>query len=316
MKFNVLRRITGRTSVVLAAGALMALGVANPAMAVTNQATAQAAKVTLLGGSVLDTNTCTATNGQAATGPCTPGAVVLGGQNLLSAAVLVQAAADTATTSTACAGAVGTGGGIVQVGPNLVCTPGTPGGIKLLNAVPLLGATTSLLSADAIFATCSSAVGVAPTGAATVANLKLGLTTPVATNGVPVTANPGPNTTVDVLGLATLVLNEQSTAADGTLTVTALHLTVLPGASLGGLNLNILNGLGLGSLLGGALAQGVPGAEVIVGRVSCSQKAAVIVPPVPLLPLAGLPLAAATLAVVGGGVLVVRRHRSSTLVGG
>jgi len=307
MSPNVLRRTTGRVSVLLAAGALLALALANPALAVTNQATAQAAQVTLLGGSVLTTNTCTAANGQPATGTCTPNAVVLPGQNLLSAAVLVQSASDTATNSSACAGAVGTGGGIVQVGPNAPCTvtPGTPGGVTLLGTTLLGGlvAGPPLLSADAIFATCNSAVGVAPSGSATIANLKLGTST--LANGT-----PGPNTTINIAGVATLVLNEQSTAADGTLTVTALRLTVLPTANLLGLD---LSALGLGTLLGGALASGVPGAEVIVGRVSCSPKA-LAPPPVPLIPVAGLPFAAATLAVVGAGVMVVRRRRSSTSV--
>lgn len=305
MSPNVLRRTTGRISVLLAAGALLALALANPALAVTNQATAQAAQVTLLGGSVLTTNTCTAANGQPATGTCSPNAVVLPGQNLLSAAVLVQSASDTATNSSACAGAVGTGGGIIQVGPNLSCSPGAPGGITLLPTTLLGGllAGPALLSADAIFATCNSAVGVAPSGSATIANLRLGTST--LANGT-----PGPNTTINLAGLATLVLNEQSTAADGTLTVTALRLTLLPTANLLGLD---LSALGLGTLLGGALASGVPGAEVIVGRVSCSPKA-LAPPPVPLIPVAGLPFAAATLAVVGAGVMVVRRRRSSTSV--
>jgi hypothetical protein len=50
--------------------------------------------------------------------------------------------------------------------------------------------------------------------------------------GVAVNVNVGPNTTVDVAGVATLVLDEQLPVpgADKGLTVNALHLTGLGGA--------------------------------------------------------------------------------------
>jgi hypothetical protein len=40
-------------------------------------------------------------------------------------------------------------------------------------------------------------------------------------------ANPAPNTTVNIAGLATITLNKQTTAGDGTLTVTAIYVSIL-----------------------------------------------------------------------------------------
>jgi len=40
-------------------------------------------------------------------------------------------------------------------------------------------------------------------------------------------ANPAPNTTVSVPGIATITLNKQTTAGDGTLTVTAIYVSLL-----------------------------------------------------------------------------------------
>lgn len=317
MSSNVLRRITGRASAVLAVGAVLALTVANPALADTSQATAQAAKVTLAGGTVLDTGICSATNpgtGQSKSGPCTPASIVLPGQNLLTAGVLAQdALANNDGTSRACAGAVGSGGSIqIGTGPSCTVNPGTPDGVRLLGTtLPLLGgAGPALLSADAVYSECSASTHGAPTGTSTIADLRLGSGLlnlgGTGVGGTPIATNPGPNTTVTIAGLATLVLNEQTTSG-GTLTVTALRLTVLPDANLLGLD---LSALGLGSLLGGVLAPGVAGAEVIVGRVTCGPNA--VAPVISAIPLAGLPFAAGTLAVLVGGAMVVRRHRSST----
>jgi len=313
MNFNVLRRITGRTSVVLAAGTLLALSVANPALAATSQATAQAAKVTLGGTSLLDTGICSATNpgtGQvkSPTPPCTSptGTPAPGTQQLITGGALVEdAAANNDGTSTACAGAVGPGGAI-QIGATPSCTvvPAmTPGGVTLLGTTLLGIPGPSLLSADAIYATCSASSTGMPTGTSTVANLRLA--------GIPITVSPGVQ--LNIANLATLDLNKQVTDASGKRTVTAFDLKVLPGATLAGIDLNGL-GLSVAQLLGLGLAPNVAGAEVIIGQVTCGPNA--VMSSVPLLPLAGLPLAAATLAIVGGGVLVVRRHRSSTLVGG
>lgn len=80
-----------------------------------------------------------------------------------------------------------------------------------------------VITATAIKAT-STTTCAASSGATTIANLTIG--------GVPVNVNVGPNTTINVAGLAKLVLNEQTPVpgADKGLTVNALHLTGLGGA--------------------------------------------------------------------------------------
>jgi hypothetical protein len=44
---------------------------------------------------------------------------------------------------------------------------------------------------------------------------------------IPLGANPAPNTTVSVPGVATITLNQQTTAPDGTLTVNAVYISLL-----------------------------------------------------------------------------------------
>ena len=80
-----------------------------------------------------------------------------------------------------------------------------------------------VITATAIKAT-STTTCAASSGTTTITNLTIG--------GVAVNVNVGPNSTVDVAGLATLVLNEQVPVpgADKGLTVNALHLTGLGGA--------------------------------------------------------------------------------------
>jgi hypothetical protein len=43
-------------------------------------------------------------------------------------------------------------------------------------------------------------------------------------------ANAAPNTTVSIPGIATVVLNQQTTDSNGVLTVNAVHITLLGGA--------------------------------------------------------------------------------------
>jgi hypothetical protein len=45
--------------------------------------------------------------------------------------------------------------------------------------------------------------------------------------GITLAANPAPNTTVSVPGIATITLNKQTTASDGTLTVSAIYVSLL-----------------------------------------------------------------------------------------
>jgi hypothetical protein len=69
----------------------------------------------------------------------------------------------------------------------------------------------------------STSTCTAATGSVTIANLTIG--------GVAVNANVGPNTGIDLGGLAKLILNEQLPVpgADRGLTVNALHVLVLDG---------------------------------------------------------------------------------------
>jgi hypothetical protein len=101
--------------------------------------------------------------------------------------------------------------------------------------------------------------------------------------GLPIAlaADAAPNTGVNVAGLGSIVLNEQSTDADGVLTVNAFHLTLLP--ALGGAN-------------------------VIVGHVTCGGA-----PPVVETPIVATPIAAGTsAAALAGGVVFMRRRRRSS----
>jgi len=251
--------------------------VAGPAAADTSQARAKAAKVTLLGGSIVDTGQVVATNnGTTQTKTGTGSTSVLGGQTLLTAGVFAQdAVARNDGTSAACAGAVGSGG-VIQVGAAGPCVPtiGTPAGVTLN-----LGTGLATLRADAIFAQCTASSTGAPTGSATLANAQVFVlgNTPITLAGA-----PAPNQGANVPPLANIVLNEQITNPDGSLTVNALHVTLLPAVP------------------------GPPLAEVIVGSVTCG-------PNIPtgigdLFAGPALPVSAAG-AVVIGGVFFFRRRR-------
>jgi hypothetical protein len=81
------------------------------------------------------------------------------------------------------------------------------------------------LTATAVTSSCSFNTNTgAVTGTATINNGR------VTVAGVPTTtlaANPAPNTTITVPGVATVILNRQTTAGDGTLTVTAIYVSLL-----------------------------------------------------------------------------------------
>lgn len=149
----------------------------------------------------------------------------------------------------------------VEVLPPLV--GGTP-----LPGVP--GVTDSALSATAVSATCNATPN-GESGSASIIDLQAG--------GDPVvTDNLGPNTDITVEGLASVVLNEQINNADGSLTVNAIHIT----------------------LLNGELA------DIILGSATCGQNVAT--PPINAIPTAGLPLAAGIVAAFVIGVVVMRRR--------
>lgn len=270
---------------------------AGPASADTARASATAARVSLGGTSLFDTGVVSASNdGTTQTVSGAGGTVLLGGQTLLTLGVLAQnATAATNGTSAACAGAVGAGG-TIQVGTTAPCTAtiGTPNGVTLnlgngiLPAVPLVPNIFGL-RADAIYAECTANTTGA-TGSATLVNANIfQLLT-----GTPLPTNPTVNQTINILNLATITLNEQSTTA-GTLTVRALHLALLPN-------------LGLGSLLPGLLPGNQAVVDVIIGEAKCGPNARTT--GVSLVGGPALPVAFATAAGVGGLFLVRRRRQT------
>ncbi|MDI3404997.1 choice-of-anchor P family protein [Streptomyces cavernicola] len=89
------------------------------------------------------------------------------------------------------------------------------------------------VGADAVTATCDAKPGSDPTGSATVTNGAA--TTPLSIGDVTFPANPAPNTDVTLPGgLGSVVLNEQITNPDGSLTVNAMHIKVASPTHLAG----------------------------------------------------------------------------------
>jgi hypothetical protein len=266
---------TLRVKVVLAIAAVFALTAA-PAWADTSQASARAVQLHLAGEDIVDSGTFSASNdgsGEQTSGDTGPALSVLGNQDVIQAGVLVQQAqANDDGTSAACAGVIGDGG-LIQIGEGGDCTAEQfpTGGVEIDLGTPVL-------VADAILAECiATTEGVA--GNATLLNATVA--------GINIPVDPGPNTVVGVPGVLTIVLNEQTLNNDGSLTVTAMHITVL-----------------------GAL--GTPLIELWLGTVTCGPNAST--PPINAFAPGGLPLAAAV-AVLGGGAvwLTVRRRRALTV---
>lgn len=174
---------------------------------------------------------------------------------LVTADVLAVATEGNAAAGTSTASATVT---MVDVLPSLI-----PGG-------------DSVLSADLINAQCT-ATTEGETGSASILNLQA--------NGEPLAnATPGPNTEITVEGLAEVVLNEQIMNADGSLTVNAVRITLLP------------------------TVLGEPGAEIILASVTCGPNA--INPLISAFPTAGLPLAGGLVAAFVLGAVVLRRRQN------
>jgi hypothetical protein len=139
-------------------------------------------------------------------------------------------------------------------------------------------ATGTTLNADAVTSSCTFDTNtgtVTGTSSITSGNVTVG--------GVPLltlAANAAPNTTVNVPGVATVTLNRQVTAADGTLTVDAIYVNLLSGTQ-----------------------------TLTIGTSVCN---AANLAPVPVLPGMALPIGLGGLGVLGlGGVgfVVARRRR-------
>lgn len=307
-----------RATAVLAMTTAVLVMTSGVAAADTSQATAQAVQIDLLGETIVDSGTVSASNdgtGETVTGDNTPGLSLLDGQDLLAAGVLAQdATAEDDGTSAACAGAIGPGG-IIAIGPDRDCTDtiGTVDGVVIdlddldlgddlldLGDILDLGGLLDLdglvdlglITADAIYAECTADSDGTVTGDSTLVSATLGGL--LGDDDLP--EDPDANTEIDLdLGgivelepLIRLVLNEQTSTGDGQISVTALHLTVL-------------GDVGEDPLL-----------DLRIGTVTCGPNAAT--PAIPAIPAEGMPIAAGgfALALIGGvAYLAIRNRRSS-----
>ncbi|MEU7976222.1 choice-of-anchor P family protein [Micromonospora sp. NPDC049089] len=275
-----------RTAAVLAGGLAMVVLAASPAMADTSQSSASALQISLLGGGLASSGTASATNDgttESISGNQNPPLAVLGAQTVITAGVLAQnVRAFNDGTSAACAGVLGTGGSIT-IGPGGSCLV-TPGAAVTLT-LGTSGLASISLVADAIYSSCTATSSPSATGTATLANARIVSTLlGVETTLLNLPINPAPNTGLSIPGLIDLTLNGQSTSGVGQLTVNALNLTAL----------------------GGALA------GVSIGTSSCGANA--VAPPIPVIPLAGAPLALGLGALVAGttgGFSLYRRRRAA-----
>lgn len=259
---------------------------ASPAMADTSQSSASALQISLLGGGLASSGTASATNDgttESISGNQNPPLAVLGAQTVITAGVLSQSVrAFNDGTSAACAGVLGTGGSIT-IGPGGSClvTPGA--GVTL--TLGTSGLATISLVADAIYSSCTATSSPSATGTASLVNARIVSTIlGIETTLLSLPVNPAPNTGLSIPGLIDLTLNGQSSSGVGQLTVNALNLTAL----------------------GGALA------GVTIGTSSCGANA--VAPPIPVIPLAGAPLALGLGALVAGttgGISLLRRRRAA-----
>ncbi|MFY1615791.1 choice-of-anchor P family protein [Micromonospora sp. WMMD736] len=275
-----------RTAAVLAGGLAMAVLAASPAFADTSQSSASALQISLLGGGLASSGTASATNDgttESISGNQNPPLAVLGGQTVITAGVLAQnVRAFNDGTSAACAGVLGPGGAVtIGVGGSCLVTPGAAVTLNLGTN----GLATIALVADAIYSSCTATSSPSATGTTTLVNARITSTLlGIETTLLNLPANPAPNTGLSVPGLIDLTLNSQSSSGVGQLSVTALNLTAL----------------------GGALA------GVTIGTSNCGANA--VAPPIPVIPLAGAPLAlgiGALAAGTTGGFSLYRRRRAA-----
>ena len=120
----------------------------------------------------------------------------------------------------------GTACSVLSAGILNAATQGSTTGSPTSSAsasVATVNALAGVVTADVIASSCTaSSTGVS--GSSTLTNAKVG--------GATVAVNPGPNTTLTVAGLATVILNEQITSAN-TITVNAVHILLNLGLATG-----------------------------------------------------------------------------------
>lgn len=284
----------------LAGGGAVTLG-ATAALAApyATQATATAVHLSVISPAVVvDTGTETAANDGSEAQVIDsqqPLISLLGGQTVLTAGALGEVAvANNDGTSAACAGITGQGGAVELSDPQNCTSPGTaPVVLKLAN----LAAASVRLEADAITSTCTGLPDGTTTGKSTLVGARLVVDYPLLPDVVvAINTNVAPNT-----NLLDLVSPTVATLLSPVVSVTLNKQTALaplPGEGhFGGLSVTAIEV----DALSGALA------DASLANVTCGPSADLAI--VPVVPLAGVPIALGTLAVAGGGVAVVTRKR-------
>lgn len=164
--------------------------------------------------------------------------------------------------------------GLLSAGVLNVSTQGTPGSDVTSSATVANVSVPTVLSATAIGASCDAAGDGTLSGSSTLTDATVG--------GVAVAANPVPNTVIQLAGLATVTLNEQTETgvggADPQIVVNAIDIKLLPG----------LASLGTG--------------QIIIGHAECSQEGASVSTPVGA-------IGGVLLTGVVGGIFTVRQLR-------
>jgi hypothetical protein len=287
MKLHMPRRVGRHLAATLGVATLFLAATASPAFADTSQATANAATLSLNGGTLLTTGTCSVGNTGApqVAQTCSQTPSLLPFQSAIAVGALAQAAvARPDGTSAACAGLVGSVG-IIQIGSAGDCTTlNNPSGGVTINLGGL-----ATLHADAILAQCvASSTGGSATAIVTFVNGTLTLLSPIGSPPIPLNSTPAPNTPVVNLGaLLTVTLNKQPVPqAAGQVMATALDVTVL-----------------------GLVPGAPPLVHLTVGTVTCGPNA--ITAAVNVVPLKGMPLAALVAVMALGSAWVLRRRHAA-----
>lgn len=238
---------------------------ASPAYADTSKATANAAILNLLNSKLLSSGTFSASNdgsGQTTSGDSKPALSLLGMQTTISVGVLVQKAeAFKDGSSVACSGLVGNGA-VVQIGPDGSCatTGSAPSGGVTINLPGI-----AVIKADSIMEQANAKSDGTVTAKGTVLNGTVQLF-----NGKTMTIgmSPAAGDGINLADLGKVVLNKQTKMPDGSIKASAFVISLI----------------------------GDPVADAAVGTVTAGPNAAAA--PVPIVPLAGIPIAAVILGFI------------------
>lgn len=170
--------------------------------------------------------------------------------------------------------------GLLSTGVLKVSTQGVPGGDVTSSAQVADVKVPTVLVASAITAGCKAAADGTLSGSVNLADAKVG--------GVAVTANPGPNTVIDLAGLAKVTLNEQILTGVG---------TADPQIEVNAVDIQLLSGL-----------SSIGSGQIIIGHAECSQEGESVGTPVGA-------IGGVLLTGVVGVVFTTRqlRHRGSTV---